>query len=134
MKFIVRNIVEGKKIFSGNEKEFIHFVRKVAVENEDEDMSITCLQEATEYINVYCDNLRYYIPSPTKLIGYQIVSKDGKNELPSCFESFEVIEDITVAEKWLIMEKKNPEHGKFRWVIEPVFEETIDEPTFIDTI
>jgi len=67
-----------------------------------------------------------------KLIGYQIISNDGKYELPSCFYSFEVIDDFSVAEKWIIMEKKNPENGLFRWVVSPVFEGDIEEPTFID--
>jgi len=53
----ITNILEGKTIFSGNELEFVHFTRKIAVENEDEEMAITCLHEATEYIDVYCDNL-----------------------------------------------------------------------------
>ena len=69
-----------------------------------------------------------------KLIGYQIVSNDGKNELPSCFYSFEVIEDVGVAELWLLYEKKNPEHGLFRWVLLPIFEGDVEEPTFIDSI
>ena len=68
------------------------------------------------------------------LIGYQIVSNDGKNELPSCFHSFEVINDAYVAEKWLAMENANPEHGKFRWVLLPIFEGDVEEPTFIEYI
>jgi hypothetical protein len=52
------NSVEGKFIGEFTEdKDFIHFVRNIAVENDDEDMSITCLHEAKEYIKVYCDNL-----------------------------------------------------------------------------
>jgi hypothetical protein len=70
----------------------------------------------------------------TKLIGYQIVSNDGKNELPKCYFSFEVIEDIGIVEKWLIMEKKNPENGVFRWVALPIFEGEVENPTFIDCI
>jgi hypothetical protein len=70
----------------------------------------------------------------SKLIGYQIVSNDGKNEIPTCFYSFEVIDDFSVAEKWLILEKKKPEHGNFRWVVLPIFEGDIEEPTFIDSI
>lgn len=69
-----------------------------------------------------------------KLIGYQIVSNDGKNEIPSCFFSFEVIDDFAIAEIWLIMEKKNPENGDFRWVVLPIFEGDVEEPIFIDSI
>ncbi len=68
------------------------------------------------------------------LIGYQIVSNDGKNIMPECFYSFEVIEDFSIAEKWLIMEKKNPEHGIFRWVVVPIFDGEVENPTFIDCI
>lgn len=53
----IKNILEDRIIFSGNENEFIHFVRKIAVENDDEEMSITCFEEAFEYIEVYCENL-----------------------------------------------------------------------------
>jgi len=69
-----------------------------------------------------------------KLIGYQIVSRYNVSEMPECFQSFEVIDDASVAEKWLLMEKNNPEHGEFRWVILPVFEGEVENPTFIDYI
>lgn len=65
------------------------------------------------------------------IIGYQIISNDGKKELPTCFLEIEVIEDIDVAEKWLIYEKANPEFGQFRWVLSPVFEGDIDDPEII---
>lgn len=67
----------------------------------------------------------------SKLIGYQIVSNDGKNELPECFFSFEVIEDVHNAERWLIHEKKKLEYGEFRWVILPIFAGDVEEPTMI---
>lgn len=53
----IHNLVEDTKIFSGNEAEFVNKVRNIAVENGDEEMSITCLSEAKEYIDNYCDNL-----------------------------------------------------------------------------
>lgn len=55
--YTVHNNVEGKIIFSGNEREFIDFMRKIAVENEDFDFSILGISDAVEYIEVYCDNL-----------------------------------------------------------------------------
>lgn len=55
--YTIKNIIEDKIIFNGNESEFVHFVRKIAVENGDDDISITCLSEAKEYVEVYCDNL-----------------------------------------------------------------------------
>lgn len=54
----VFNEIEEKIIFQGEEKEFVHFMRKIAIENEDEELSITCLSEAKEYLEVYCDNLK----------------------------------------------------------------------------
>lgn len=67
------------------------------------------------------------------ILGYQIISNDGKNELPGCFFSFEIIE-FGVAEAWLHKEKKNPEYGEFRWVLLPIFDGEIEEPTIISTI
>lgn len=70
----------------------------------------------------------------SKLIGYQIVSNDGKNELPSCFYSFEVISAFEVAQTWIILEKMSPEYGTFRWVLLPIFEGEVEDPTFIESI
>lgn len=55
----IYNDVKGSVIFSSdNDAEFVHFVRKIAVENDDEEISITCIGEAKDYIGEYCDNLR----------------------------------------------------------------------------
>lgn len=69
-----------------------------------------------------------------KILGYQIESNDGKHEIPDCFYSFEVLTTIELAEKWMELEIQNPEFGPFRWAIFPVFEDTIEEPSFIDCI
>lgn len=68
------------------------------------------------------------------IIGYQVVSNDGKNETPECFYSFEMFEDVNLAEIWLNLEKKNPEHGEFRWVLLPIFDGDIEDPTIINEI
>ena len=68
-----------------------------------------------------------------KIIGYQIISKD-RTEMPDCFWSFEVFADKGIAQKWLDLEKLNPEHGEFRWKLVPVFEGEVEEPTFIEEI
>lgn len=34
-----------------------------------------------------------------KIIGFQIVSNDGNNDIPQCFFSFEIFEDIELAIK-----------------------------------
>ncbi len=57
--FTITNTIEDKVVFeSNNETEFINFMRKIANENDDEEMSISCLSEAKEYLEVYCDNLK----------------------------------------------------------------------------
>ena len=53
----VYNNVEDKIIFSGNESEFIDFMKKIAIENEDFDFSILGISDAKEYLEDYCDNL-----------------------------------------------------------------------------
>jgi len=58
------NNLESKVIANLNsDAELIHKVRKIAVENEDNDLSILSLSEAKEYIEVYCDNLDLLIDS-----------------------------------------------------------------------
>lgn len=69
-----------------------------------------------------------------RVIGFQIVSNDGNNDIPECFFSFEMFEDIELACTWLEHEKTNPEHGEFRWVILPIFEGDIEEPTIMTAI
>lgn len=57
--FTITNTIEDKVVFeSNNETEFVNFMRKIANENDDEEMSISCLSEAKEYLEVYCDNLK----------------------------------------------------------------------------
>lgn len=68
------------------------------------------------------------------IIGYQIESNDGLHEIPECFYSFEILSTIELAELWLKHEAITSENGNFRWVIVPVFENIIENPTFIDYI
>lgn len=51
------NTLEDKTIFNGNANELIYFTRKLALENDDTELSIILLDEAIEYIKVYCSNL-----------------------------------------------------------------------------
>lgn len=54
----ILNNVENKIIFeSSNDLEFIEFVRKIVIENEDYDFSVLGVSDAEEYIEEYCDNL-----------------------------------------------------------------------------
>jgi hypothetical protein len=57
-KYTILHNVDGDKTTElDSDAEFIHFMRKIAVENEDDDMSILCLSEAKEYLENYCSNL-----------------------------------------------------------------------------
>jgi len=55
---IVYNNVEDKNIFEGNESQFIDFIKKIVIENEDYDFSIIGLSDAIEYLKDYCSNLK----------------------------------------------------------------------------
>jgi hypothetical protein len=55
----LRNKLEDTIVFEGNKAEFIHFMRSIAIENCDEELAITTLYEAQEYLENYCDNLDY---------------------------------------------------------------------------
>jgi hypothetical protein len=58
------NNLDNKVIANLNsDAELIHKVRNIAVENEDNDLSILSLSEAKEYIEVYCHNLDLLIDS-----------------------------------------------------------------------
>lgn len=62
MKYFIENNLHIKPepiiIFETNDVDkLVHFVREIAVENEDEELSIICFEEAKEYIDTYCDNL-----------------------------------------------------------------------------
>jgi hypothetical protein len=54
---VVYNNIEDKNIFEGNENQFIDFMKKIVVENEDFDFSIIGLSDAIEYLEDYCSNL-----------------------------------------------------------------------------
>ena len=54
---VVYNNVEDKNAFKGNENEFVNFMRKIVIENEDYDFEIIGLLDAIEYLEDYCSNL-----------------------------------------------------------------------------
>lgn len=54
---IFHNIDGEKTSVFNSDSEFINFVRRVAEENEDGDTPINNVEEAKNYINVYCENL-----------------------------------------------------------------------------
>lgn len=57
MKYRIYNILENKTIFYGNQYDFIEFVKKIIIENENYDYSVIGLTDAIEYIEQYCSNL-----------------------------------------------------------------------------
>jgi hypothetical protein len=65
------------------------------------------------------------VPSPTP-IGFQIESADGTHEIPDEFHSFEIM-SYYKAERWMT---DNP--CAIKWMIVPVFEGEIEDPTFLD--
>jgi hypothetical protein len=54
---VVYNNIEDKNIFEGDESQFIDFMKKIVIENEDYDFSIIGLSDAVEYLEDYCSNL-----------------------------------------------------------------------------
>jgi hypothetical protein len=67
MSYKVVHRVDNEKTSTFNtDAELTNFVRKIAVENEDEDISITCIGEAKDYIRDYCDNLYLVEVKPLK--------------------------------------------------------------------
>lgn len=54
---ILHNIDGEKTTTLNSDAEFVHFMRNIAVENGDEELSITCLGEAMDYLKNYCSNL-----------------------------------------------------------------------------
>jgi len=53
----IKNIIEDKIIFKGNEIDFIKFMNEIRIENEDYDFSILGISDAKEYLDDYCANL-----------------------------------------------------------------------------
>lgn len=60
-----------------------------------------------------------------KFLGYQIVSKDGSNDIPEGFYSLEIIRTKRVLDDFFSKDKSG------LWVIVPVYSGEIEEPTFV---
>jgi len=60
-----------------------------------------------------------------KLLGYQIVSKDGNNDIPEGFWSFEIIRTKKVLNNFFSKDNSGS------WVVVPIYSGDIEEPTFI---
>lgn len=60
--YVIRHLLEEnqKNTEFYTDAGFVNFVSRIAVENEDNDMSITCVSEAKEYIMNYCPNLHLF--------------------------------------------------------------------------
>jgi hypothetical protein len=54
---IFHNIDGEKTTTLNSDAEFIDFVRKIVIENEDYDFSIIGVSDAKEYLESYCPNL-----------------------------------------------------------------------------
>ena len=51
------NIDDVSRILD-NDAQLTHLVRQIAVENDDEELSITCIGEAKDYLTNYCPDLK----------------------------------------------------------------------------
>ena len=58
MHKITHNIDNQKVTICNTDEEFIDFVKRISVENED-DLSFINIKEAIDYIKNYCSNLTY---------------------------------------------------------------------------
>jgi len=68
MFYILHNVDAEKVTTLNSEAELVHFMRAIAIENDDEELSITCKEEALSYLKEYCQNLTLLIE------GVQILS------------------------------------------------------------
>jgi len=59
MKYSIFNVIDNVDLGIFTEAEFVHRVRQIAVENDDEELSITCIGEAKDYLREYCPNLEF---------------------------------------------------------------------------
>ena len=78
---IFHNIDGQKTTTLNSDAEFVHFMRQIAIENDDEELSITCKGEAMDYLKNYCPNLT--------LLDNDIAKDDDGNCLfcgDKCFE------------------------------------------------
>ena len=97
MKYRVTNNIENTvfPIFN-NDAELIHFTRKIAVENEDEDLSIIHIGEAKDYLMNYCHNLDLeFIPTDdtrTQIRAYVINVDSDKNKCSSDYTDKEFMD------------------------------------------
>jgi hypothetical protein len=64
MYYILHNTDNEKVTILKDDSNFIHFMRNIAVENGDEELSITCISEAMDYFENYCDNLTFLVEKP----------------------------------------------------------------------
>lgn len=55
--FTITNIDNKTILNTDSEAEFVNFVRRIAVENDDAELSITCKGEALDYLDNYSPNL-----------------------------------------------------------------------------
>jgi hypothetical protein len=55
--YTIKNNVEDKIIFKGDNTDFIDFMNKIRIENEDYDFSILGISDAEEYLEDFCSNL-----------------------------------------------------------------------------
>jgi hypothetical protein len=101
MYYILHNTDNEKVTILKDDANFVHFMRNISVENDDEELSITCISEAMDYFENYCSNLTFLVEKPKStpiytdpkiaylppIDGLKINFNDLRNEIIKCEES-----------------------------------------------
>lgn len=88
--YIVENIIDNVIIGKfKTDAEFTHFMRNIAIENDNADISITCIGEAKDYLTNYCGNLALIMPSFTVSITFEGIASNNP------------LEAVKTAVKWI---------------------------------
>ena len=107
---------------------FKWFYSRLTKERQKEYDQFSINLQKDTYIR-YLERCSY--PPPNSIIGYQIVSADGKNEIPDGVHSFEVFEHLSDCDHTVTMLNKSK--GPSNWVILPVYKGDIEEHSFINS-
>jgi hypothetical protein len=88
--YIVKNIIDDVIIGKfKTDADFTHFMRNIAIENDDADISITCIGEAKDYLTNYCSNLALISPSFTVSLTFEGITSNNP------------LEAVKTAVKWI---------------------------------
>jgi len=75
MYYILHNTDNEKVTILKDDANFVHFMRNIAVENGDEELSITNISEAMDYFENYCPNLTFLVEKENIVIKLNILKQ-----------------------------------------------------------